>query len=204
MKLFVEKEAENFLQKKGFDVIKRADVKSKNQLHAISKKIPFPWAMKVNSKKIVHKKKFGGVVLNIPNLNKANFAFENLSKLDGFESATVQPMVQGEELIIGIKKTPEFGPVIMVGRGGPTAEQEKDVAFRVLPITKKDAEEMLSEIRFFEKLKQEKTNLEKIKKNILKISSLSKKFSKISELDINPLMVNQKSAQVVDARIVFD
>ncbi len=203
MKVLAEKEAEDFLEKEGFEIIIRVIAKSKKQLEIAAKTIKFPWAMKIISKKIIHKRAAGGVILNIQNLGQAENALNKLSKLEGYEGATIQPMSSGSELILGLKKTPEFGLAIMVGKGGSDVEKEKDVSFRVLPITPKDAKEMLTELKFFESLKKSNISLTLIEKNIMLLADLAKKFPQIEELDINPLIVSTKEAKVVDARIIL-
>jgi len=203
MEILTEKEAENFLEKENFKVIKRIFLKNKDELKSSGEKIKFPWAMKISSKKIVHKKKAGGVILSIKDLNEAKIAFEKLSKIENFEQVIIQPMIHGEELIIGLKKTPEFNLVIMLGAGGSGVEEKKDVSFRVCPIKKEDAKEMIKELKIYN-LIEKKVNFNQIEQNLLKISELSLKYPNIIELDINPLMVNSESASVVDARISFD
>ena len=193
--LLTEKEAENFLEKQSFQVAKREAVKSKNKLKDLQ--LQFPWVMKVSSKHVVHKTKIGGTILDIKNMGQAEGAYDKLCKIDGKE-VLVQEMAQGQEIIIGLEKTREFDLVIMVGAGGTDVEKIKDVSFRVLPIKRKDAEEMISELKISSKLK----NTQLIIKNLLKLAELGKKFPNIQELDINPLIVNKKQAIVVDARMV--
>jgi len=203
MKTFTEKEAENFLEKGSFRVIKRSFVKNKGELKSANEDINFPWAMKLSSRKVVHKKKVGGVILNIKNLKEAEKGFEKLLKIENFEEAIIQPMIKGEELIVGLKKTPEFGLTIMIGAGGSSVEEKKDVSFRVFPIEKKDANEMIKELKIYREL-DKKVDINLIEQNLLKISSLAKKYPNIQELDINPLIVNKKEAIIVDARISFE
>lgn len=202
MKALTEKEAEEFLEKKGFKVVKRASIEDKSQLKKINLK--FPWVMKVSSSQIMHKAKIGGIKLNITNLKDAEKAFSELSKIKSFESILIQEMIYGEELIIGLNKTPEFGLTLMVGKGGSKVEQEKDVSFRIIPLNKKDAEEMIKEIKFYKILEEKNINLKLLIKNIIKISELASKYPNILELDINPLIANSKEAVVVDARIILD
>jgi acyl-CoA synthetase (NDP forming) len=203
MRILTEKEAENFLEKEGFNISERDVIGEKTEIGYVTKKIKFPWAMKIISDKIIHKKREGGVFLNINNLDQAKKAFEQLAELAGFKGVIIQPIMKGEELILGLKKTPEFGLVIMLGKGGSDVEKEKDVSFRVLPIEKKDAQEMIEGLKFYRILKEKGANFAAIEANLLKLSALSKKHLAIDELDINPLMVNEKEAKVVDARIVF-
>ena len=153
-KTLTEKEAEDFLEKAGFKVIKRAAITDSDQVKALTKTIDFPWAMKLGSAKVAHKAQVGGVILNIENSMAAQEAFDKLSKIDGFEEAIVQEMFSGEEAIIGIKKTPEFGHVILFGHGGINVEKEKDVSFRVLPASKKELKNMIKETKFYKTLEE--------------------------------------------------
>jgi acyl-CoA synthetase (NDP forming) len=203
MKSLTEKEAEDFLEKKGFNVIPRAVIINVNELKKLESKIKFPWVMKVSSKKIAHKAKVGGIYLNINNIEKANEAFNKIKQIPGFEGALIQPMIKGEELIIGIKKTPEFAQVLMFGKGGSKVEQEKDISFRVIPIKEKDAREMIKETKIYKSIKS-KINEKIIVRNLIKFSKLAKSNRKITELDINPMMVNKKEATIVDARLQLE
>ena len=112
-------------------------------------------------------------------------------------------MILGQELILGIKKTPEFSQVIMFGKGGTDVEKEKDVSFRVIPIKEKDAKEMIEETNIYKTIKS-KINKKLLIKSLMKISELIEHNPKIIELDINPLIVNEKEAVVVDARLQFE
>ena len=123
MKILTEKEAEDFLEKEGFEIIARSVAKSKKQLEITAETIKFPWAMKIISKKIIHKRAAGGVILDISNIEQAESALNVLSELEGYERAIIQPMISGSELILGLKKTPEFGLAIMIGKGGSDVEK---------------------------------------------------------------------------------
>jgi len=198
--VFTEKEAEDFLEKKGFKVAKRVFIKSKSELSSIKSKIKFPWVMKISSKHIVHKTKLGGTILNISTQEQAQKAFDKLKKIKDFEGILVQEFIPGKELILGLKHTPEFGLVIMLGAGGTDVEEKKDVSFRVPPITEKEAEEMIKELKICNQIKD--CNLKEIKKCLFLLSNLAKENPNIKELDINPLIINKKEAVVVDARIL--
>lgn len=200
MGIMLEKEAEDFLEKEGFNVVKREFVIKKE--HFKSLKIKFPLAMKVLSKKIIHKAKMGGVMLNIKNTEEAERAFEKMQKMPGFEGVVVQEMISGEYVIIGLKNTPEFGMAIMFGKGGSRVEEIRDVSFRICPISWKDADDMMKETNVYDALKQKKFNAELVKKSLLRLSALAKSNPQIKELDINPLIVSENDAVVVDARIV--
>ena len=201
MQEFSEKEAESFLEKQGFEVVERQIIIDKTKLKSI--KFDFPWVMKVSSKKIIHKAKTGGVILGIKTLVEASNSFDKLSKIDNSESIMIQPMQKGEELILGLKKTKEFGLSIMLGSGGSQVEQTRDISFRIVPITKKDAQEMINELKISEQLKKQ-ASTEIIIENLLKLSKLAENYQQIEELDINPLIVNKTQAKVVDARVILN
>ncbi len=203
-KAFTEKEAEEFLEKQGFNLVKRATIKKIEQIASVEKKIAYPWVMKVNSSKIAHKAKLGGVILNITSQIKAQEAFEKLEKIENFEEVMIQEQITGEEIIIGLKKTPEFSQVLMFGKGGSRVEEEKDIVFRILPLTNKELENMIKEINFYKILNEKQANIPAIKELLLKTSKLAKKYPGIIELDINPALVNSNEAKVVDARIIFE
>ncbi len=116
-----------------------------------------------------------------------------------------QPLVEGKEVIIGVKDDPTFGPVLMFGLGGIFTEVYKDVSFRVCPITNKDAEAMISEIKAYPVLKgvrgQKPINFKLLKDVLVKVGKLATK-EKIKELDINPFMINDKSGCAVDVRVI--
>ncbi len=197
MKQFTEKEAEDFLEKNKFNVAKRAFVKNKKQLKKI--KIPFPWVMKISSKKIMHKAKINGIILNIDSIEKAEQSFSQLSKIKYFEKAIIQETIKGKEIVIGVKHTSEFEHVIMFGKGGHDVEKNKDVSFRIFPI--KNTSQMIKETKISEELNDKETK--QIKNTLEKIQKIIKKYPKILELDINPLFIDDKKATIADARIIF-
>ena len=118
----------------------------------------------------------------------------------------VQEYIKGKEVILGLKKDDTFGYSIMLGLGGVFVEVFDDVSFRVCPVSKKDALDMIKEIKAYKVLKgirgDKPINFSLLVKNILKLNSLTK--LDINELDINPLIINQKEAKIVDARIILE
>lgn len=199
MRQLTEKEAERFLEKNKFNVAKRDFAKNISQLKKI--KIPFPWVMKISSKKIMHKAKLGGVKVNIKSLDEAEKTFKELSKIQFFEGTIIQEMLFGKEIVIGIKNTPEFGHTIMFGKGGTNVEKEKDVSFRIFPLKEKDINELIKDVKFSNTLSKKEIN--NIVETLNKIQKLIKKYPKIEELDINPLIVNDEEYMVADARLVM-
>ncbi len=207
MQVMIEKEAEDFLEDAGFRVAKRFVCKSPSESIKASKKLKYPVAMKVISKKVLHKTDVGGVFLDIKSDQEVKKVFNNLKKINGFEGAMVQKYTEGACLLLGIKKDPTFGHVVVVGAGGIYTEIFKDASFRVCPITKSEAEEMIKELNYYSVLKgsRGKTyNLKPVIETIVALSRLSQTNPEINELDINPMVLEEKKARIVDARIVFD
>lgn len=199
MKVLMEKEAEDFLEKKGFNVIKRGLAANLNQAKEIARKIGYPVVLK--NATLLHKSDKGGVILDV---NESNIE-ESFKKLKS-NKVLVQKYTSGKEILLGIKKDPTFGHVIMFGIGGIYTEILHDVSMRVFPINKNDANEMVNEIKYEKILESRgmKANKILIIANILKLNELIKKNKNIVELDINPLLVDETNAIVADARIVME
>ncbi len=202
MKIFTEKEAENFLEKQNFQIIDRIYIKKKTEINKAINKIGFPFVMKVSGKTIIHKNKVKGIILNIKDYKESIKSFDKLKKIKGFEGIIIQKQIKGKEFLLGIKKTPEFEHVIGFGAGGIHTEELKDVSFRIYPFDKKDAKEMIKEVKASKILTQK--NINKIIKILIKLNKLVKQYPRIKELDINPLIINEKNAIIVDARIVWE
>jgi acyl-CoA synthetase (NDP forming) len=115
---------------------------------------------------------------------------------------------QGIEVIIGMTKDAQFGPVIMFGLGGILVEVLKDVSFRIVPMTKRDAAEMITEIKGFPILKgyrgQDPADVPYLEELIVKVSDFVDKNPEIKELDLNPVFAYKSGALAVDARIILE
>jgi acetyl-CoA synthetase (ADP-forming) len=107
-----------------------------------------------------------------------------------------------------MSKDPQFGPVLMFGLGGIFVEIMKDVSFRIVPLTKKDAEEMIHDIKGFPVLQgyrgTEPANLAKLQEMILKVSDFAEKNPEVKELDLNPVLCYKDGAIAVDARVILE
>jgi succinyl-CoA synthetase beta subunit len=200
--VFTEKEAEDFLEKNGFDVVKRVYVNQESDINNAIKLIGFPVVMKISGESIIHKNKVGGIKLNIKSYEEAEAAFREFKKNRGFEGVMVEEQLSGKEFLLGIKETPEFGHVIAFGAGGIHTEKLKDISFRVCPFDKPEAHRMMNEVKFAYGL--DKNDSDVIIKNIIKLCTLIKKFHDIAELDINPLMVESGKAIIADTRVLWN
>jgi len=202
MKYIGEVEAEKFLSKKGFNVINSYFCSGKSKIKYGLKKVKVPFVMKVAGKNIVHKNKVGGIKLDVKTYSNAIDEFSKLRKIKGSNGVLFQSKIGGREFLIGVKKTREFGQVIGFGSGGVDVEEKKDVSFRVTPLDGEEIKKMIKETEVSRGLL--KPDGKAIENIILKLSKLLEKHPEISELDINPLIVKDGIATIVDARMVLD
>lgn len=172
-----------------------------------AERLGYPVALKTLAAEIVHKTDAGGVFLNLANPDAVKRAAQALVTQFAGARLLVQRMVTGGvELIVGGKRDPAFGPVVMVGFGGIFTEIFGDVAFRVAPITSEDAEEMLAELRGRSLLegvrRREALDRAALVQAVLAVSRLIAENEQIVELDINPLVVLSSGVLAVDARVL--
>ncbi|MBI2084833.1 MAG: acetate--CoA ligase family protein [Candidatus Aenigmarchaeota archaeon] len=206
MKVLLGKDAEKFL--KGLPLAKSFLVKDSKEL---DKNRRYPVVMKIISPQAIHKTEIKGVqtadtkreAQDIIN----NFMKTIKSKRIKLTGILVQEHVKGREFIVGVKKDPTFGHVIMFGAGGIFVESLKDVTFRVCPISDSDADSMLADLKnqwLISGARGQKPIKAKLLKQVLvKVSKLPQKNKRIQELDINPLIANEKEAKIADVRIVL-
>ncbi|MDD5331443.1 MAG: acetate--CoA ligase family protein [Candidatus Nanoarchaeia archaeon] len=203
MKVLMEKEAEEFLEKNNLPIARRRIVNTKEEALEYIKKIKFPVVLKVTNQ--LHKTEVKGVRVNVNSYNFNN-EFDELKKIS--KKILVQEYIPGKQLIIGIIKDPTFNHVIMFGFGGIFVEIFKDISFRICPITKKDAKEMIKEIKTYKILQgvrgEKPINFDQLENTLVKVSEIAMKNKNIKELDINPLIANEKEVKIVDARIIFE
>lgn len=202
---------------KAFNILKRyriklptyAFCKNEKQLSSALKKVGFPCVMKVSGN-ILHKTEVKGVRTDIENEEEARKNFKELIKIKGCKKVLVQEMIkEGYEIIVGGKKDPQFNRVVALGAGGIFTEFLKDVSFRVCPLSRKDAEDMLREVRFSDLILkgfrgQKPADPDSIIKTILSVSRIIQRYHKIKELDINPLFATSTKAIAADVRIILE
>jgi len=214
--LLTEIESKELLKAAKIPVVETKLATSKTEAMELAKKMGFPVVMKIVSPDVVHKSDAGGVKLNILNATQVGKAYSEIlasvkkhypkAKIVG---VTVQKMAkQGIEVIIGMTKDAQFGPVIMFGLGGILVEVLKDVSFRIVPMTKRDAGEMITEIKGFPILKgyrgQDPADVPYLEELIVKVSDFVDKNPEIKELDLNPVFAYKSGALAVDARIILE
>lgn len=188
---------------------------NRGEAASVAKGIGFPVALKVRSRDVVHKTDVGGVRLNLRTEEEAAQAFDDIrtalqrAKPDArFEGVTVEPMIQGGvETIVGMTRDPAFGPVVLFGLGGVAVELLRDVSLRVAPLTDRDAEEMVREIRGYPLLEGyrggARSNVESLIDLLHRLSRLAIDLPEVSELDLNPVTVFPGDApcMALDARL---
>jgi len=168
---------------------------------SIAEEMGYPVVLKVESPQILHKTDIGGVKLNLNSKKQVSRSFNEIlgnanryAPRAAIYGVNVQKMVpQGKEMIVGVHRDVTFGPLIMFGLGGIYVNFLRDVSFRLAPLTKRDAENMISETKAYTLLRgirgEEKSDIESIVNTILRTSKLVTDFEEINELDINPLFV---------------
>ena len=165
-------------------------------------------ALKVCSRKILHKTDVGGVKLGIQNMAELKKTFKEFRKKFVKDNLLVDQMVdKGVEIIVGLVQDPTFGLSIMCGIGGIFTELYQDVSFRVVPIERYDAEQMIEEIqgkKLLEGFRKIPANKELVVDLLLKISKIGQELDKhIDQLDLNPVFVYGNDLCVVDAKLIL-
>lgn len=215
-KSLLETEAKAVCIEYGIPVTKFDLAKSKEEAVKFANAIGFPTVLKIVSPDIIHKSDIGGVIVGLKNADDVregyNRILQNVQKHDSkarIVGVLVQEMAPpSTEVIVGAIKDPQFGPAIMFGLGGVFVEVLKDVTFRVAPITEDDACEMISEVKAYPLLKGYRNtpaaDIGAITKILLNTSRLVTDHMEIKELDLNPVIVYEKGAKTVDARIILE
>ncbi len=215
--ILTEDEAKRVLKYYNFPVVKTAVANNVDEAVAYAQQMGFPVVMKILSPQIVHKTDAGGVILNVHSPEEVREAFDTLiQRATAYNpdaqiiGVTVQPMVQkrGYEIILGGKTDPIFGPVVLFGMGGVGVELFKDYAMGLPPLNTTLIRRMLEDTKIYKLLKGYRgsppVDLKKLEQTILLFSQLLTDFPQIKEIDINPLLINEREAVVLDARIVID
>ncbi|MFH1612675.1 MAG: acetate--CoA ligase alpha subunit [bacterium] len=176
--------------------------------------IGYPVVMKIVSSNILHKSDIGGVKVNLKTPEEIKNAFDEMTirtkrfmpEAEILGVDIQEYIADGKEIIIGMTRDSQFGPLIMFGMGGIYVEILKDISFRIAPLTERDAMEMIQETKSYFLLSgargQKAVNIQSIVDCLLKVSQLSLDFPEILELDINPLKVSDK-LYALDARLTI-
>jgi acetyltransferase len=210
-------EAREVLEAYGFPVPESRLAESAEEAVDIAQEIGFPVVLKVASPDILHKTDVGGVKLNLNSATDVRDAYDLIVYRAGryvpdarVWGCLVQEMVtEGREILVGMNRDPQFGPLVAFGLGGIYVEALKDVAFRIAPFSREEAREMIHEIRSYPLLAgvrgEPPADHEAMVDALMRISQLVTDFPEILELDINPLTVFEEGqgATAIDMRLVL-
>ena len=201
-----ENEVKDLLNLYGISTTKYKVINKESELDKIGLK--YPVALKVCSNKILHKTDVGGVKLNIRDEQELRKIFKEFKKKFPKENLLADQMEEkGVEIIIGLVQDPTFGLSIMCGIGGIYTELYKDVSFRVVPIDRYDAEQMIEEIKgkkLLEGFRNIPANKQLVIDLLLKVSKIGAELDEhIDQMDLNPVFVYEESLCVVDAKLIL-
>ena len=209
------RESIDVLDAYGIRVCKSGFATTEEEAVTIGNSIGYPVVMKMTSKTTSHKTDVGGVRVNIQSEEQLRAEYKDLiakleerGLLEGLEGVIIQEMVKGNrEMVCGIATDPQYGPMMMFGLGGVFIEVMKDVTFRIAPLTDVDAKEMIKSVKAYKLLEGARgttpAQMEQIEETLLRLSQLVNDFKFIDELDINPLLISEKTGEgiAVDGRI---
>ncbi len=211
----LETESRELMKEYGISLPEAILVTDGDEAIQAARKMGYPLAMKVVSPDIIHKSDVGAIQLNLKNEGEMEKAYaqilENALKVTTPErilGALISPMVaKGQECIIGMTRDEQFGPVIMFGLGGIFVEVLKDISFRVAPLTDEDIEEMIQEIRGYRILTgirgEKSKDIGAIETLLRKLSDIVVSNPEIREIDLNPVIVHEMGASIVDSRVII-
>jgi acetyltransferase len=212
-----EVEAKEILRAYDFNVLGGQIARTSDEAVEIAERLSYPVVLKISSPDIIHKSDFGGVRINLANPEQVRDAFDLMmlriqkrAPNAHLRGAYVEKMGQrGREVILGMTRDPQFGPMLMFGLGGIFVEVMKDVTFHLAPITAEEAMQMLKGTRSYALLQgargQAPVDLETLAGALQRISQLATDYPEIMELDINPFIVGPVGVQayVADARMTL-
>ena len=214
--VLTELEAKELMTQAGISVVDTRLATSREEAVSISQQLGFPVVLKIASPDVTHKSDAGGVRLGLKTSQQVSKAYDDILATVRLKHAkavirgvSVQKMAPpGVEVIIGMSTDAQFGPVLMFGLGGIWVEILKDVSFRIVPLTRRDAREMIREIRGYPLLEgyrgQEPVNIAYLEEFLLEVSRFVEENPQIKELDINPVFAYSDGALAVDARVILE
>ncbi len=215
-KNLLEHEAKAICQEYSISVTKFKLARSLEETVTFAEKFGYPVVLKIVSPSIIHKSDVGGVLLDLNSPREVEQGYrtilakvKKLSPNSQIEGILVQEMAPSAvEVIVGAIKDAQFGQSIMFGIGGIFVEVLDDVVFRIAPVTQQEAESMITEIKAYKILKgyrnQPPSDTKAVAEIISNTSRLVTDYAEIKELDLNPIMVYEKGAKTVDARIILE
>jgi acetyl-CoA synthetase (ADP-forming) len=215
-KALLETEAKTICVEYAIPVTAFKLAKNEKEAAEFAEQIGFPVVLKIVSPEIIHKSDVGGVMVNLKSVTEVRSAYakilENAKKYNAaakIVGVLVQEMApQSTEVMVGAIKDLQFGQTLMFGLGGIFVELLKDVTFRVAPITREDAREMITEVKAYPLLTGYRNSppldIDAIVTILVNTSKLVMDYPEIKESDLNPVMAYEKGAKTVDARIILE
>jgi acetyl-CoA synthetase (ADP-forming) len=206
-----EYEAKQFLKAYQIPVTRERAVTDKEGLKAAIEEIGFPLVLKGCASTIAHKTGKGLIEVDIRNMEEALGAFQNImaNMTEEDSQVLVQEMIKGQrELVVGLTRDPQFGPCVMFGLGGIFTEVLKDISFRVAPLEKRDALEMMSEIKAHKILDavrgMPEADRDLLADILISVGRIGLENDAVKEIDINPLILSGSNPVAVDALLVLE
>jgi acyl-CoA synthetase (NDP forming) len=214
--LLTEIESKELIRQAGVAVNETRLARSREEAISISNQLGYPVVLKIASPEIVHKSDASGVKLGVKTAEEVAKAYDDI--LDSIGQRYPKALIQGiavqkaarpgVEVIIGVSKDAQFGPVLMFGLGGILVEILRDVSFRIVPLTRKDAASSIREIKGYPLLEgfrgSEAVDVSSLEDLLLKISDFAEQYPEIKELDLNPIFAYHDGNLAVDARIILE
>ena len=213
----VEYQAQEILKAYNLPTPKTGLARSSQEAISIAEEIGYPVVLKIASADISHKTDVSGVLVGLKDQEAIKKGFleitsraQRLRPEAHISGCLVQEMAPkgAKEIIIGFTRDPQFGPLIMFGLGGVYVEILKDIAFRLAPLTRRDAKEIIREIQTFLLLKgvrgEPSVNLKAIEDIILSMSQIALDFPEVLEAEFNPVLVNPEKAIIADVRLTLE
>jgi len=206
-----EYEAKQFLKTYQIPVTRERAVTDEEGLKTAIEEIGFPLVLKGCASTIAHKTGKGLIEVDIRNMKEALDAFQNIMARMTEEDSQVlvQEMIKGQrELVVGLTRDPQFGPCVMFGLGGIFTEVLKDISFRVAPLEKRDALEMMSEIKAHKILDavrgMPEADRDLLADILINVGRIGLENDAVKEIDINPLILSGSKPVAVDALVVLE
>jgi len=209
-KTLSEYESKLLLKEYGIPVTREYLAGSAKDAVKYAKELGYPVVLKGCGAELTHKTEHGLIKLGLKNEDEVKKAYEELVKKGSpMDGVLVQEMVEGDrELVIGLIRDPQFGPCVMFGLGGIYTEVLRDVSFRVAPLMRRDAREMMEEIKARQILGpfrgKEPVDREILSESLIAMGQIGLDHSKIKEIDINPLIILRGKPIAVDALVVLE
>jgi len=210
----LEPQAMAWLEENGIPVPAFRFAKTGDEAVDSCRELGYPVVMKIVSPQILHKSDVGGVILDVGSDEEARRSFGQLERIGtgkDFRGVVIYPLVKdAQEVLLGLSRDPQFGPVVAFGLGGIYTEIWEDVALRVAPIGRDDAEEMVRDIRSYPLLEgvrgERRRDLDALTDVLIRFSRLPFQYPYLRELDLNPVFVFKEGDGVVvgDVRVITE